>query len=61
MGPKPSDDGVPGHLFRAFFTDVGVFRLLDSDHEMDPIVAEIIRIKELLETADDNGGRLPTA
>lgn len=60
VGPKPSDDGVPGHLFRAFFTDVGIFRLLDSDHEMDPIVAEIIRIKELLETANENGGRLPT-
>lgn len=60
VGPKPSDDGVPGHLFRAFFTDVGIFRLLDSDHAMNPIVAEIIRIKELLETADENGGRLPT-
>lgn len=61
VGPKPSDDGVPGHLFRAFFTDVGIFRLLESDHEMDPIIAEIIRIKELLETADASGGRLPTA
>jgi hypothetical protein len=61
VGPKPSDDGVPGHLFRAFFTDVGIFRLLESDHNMDSIVAEIIRIKELLETADENGGRLPTA
>lgn len=61
VGPKPTDDGVPGHLFRAFFTDIGVFRLLDSDHEMEPIVTEIIRVKELLEEADGNGGRLPNA
>lgn len=61
VGPKPSDDGVPGHLFRAFFTDAGEFRLLDSEHEMDPIVAEIIRIKDLLEEADENGSCLPNA
>lgn len=61
VGPKPSDDGVPGHLFRAFFTDAGEFRLLDSEHEMDPIVAEIIRIKDLLEEADENGSFLPNA
>lgn len=61
VGQKPVDDGVPGHLFRAFFTDVGIFRLLDGDHEMEPIVNEIIRIKDLLEEADANGGRLPNA
>lgn len=60
VGPKPGDGGVPGHLFRAFFTDVGEFRLLDSEHKMDPIVTEIIRIKELLEKADENGSRLPS-
>lgn len=61
VGPKPYDDGVPGHFFRAFFTDIGVFRLLEADHEMEPIVDEIIRVYELLEKADENGGNLPKA
>jgi hypothetical protein len=61
VGPKPYDDGVHGHFFRAFFTDIGVFRLLEAEHEIEPIAEEIIRINELLERADENGGHLPKA
>jgi len=59
VGPKPIEDGVPGHFFRAFFTDTGEFRLLNGDHNMTPITAEITRIRDALVEADENGGRLP--
>ncbi|WP_145961324.1 hypothetical protein [Salinisphaera sp. LB1] len=59
VGPKPIEDGVPGHLFRAFFTDTGEFRLLNEDHNMTPITTEIIRIRDALVEADENGSRLP--
>jgi hypothetical protein len=52
VGPKPYENDVPVHFFRAFFTDTGVFRLLETEHEIELIVEEIIRINELLEKAD---------
>jgi hypothetical protein len=61
VGPKPYGGGVPGHFFRAFFTDIGVFRLLETEHGMEPLAEEIIRINDLLEKADKSGGRLPKA
>ncbi len=59
VGPKPYQNDIHGHFFRAFFTDIGVFRLLENEYEMEPIVNEILRINEILEKAIKNGGRLP--
>lgn len=61
VAPRPQEDGVPGHFFRAYFIDCGVFRLLDAEYEIEPIVREIQRINALLIEADTNGGRLPSS
>jgi len=61
VGPRPADDGVPGHFFRAFYVDCGVFRLLDGEYEMEPLVAEILRLSEALQKAEASGSVLPQA
>lgn len=61
VGPRPSEDGVPGHYFRAFFVDCGVFRLLGGEFQMEPLVAEIVRLGEALKMADENGSVFPRA
>ncbi len=58
VAPRPREDGVPGHFFRAYFIDCGVFRLLDGEYEIEPIALEIQRISAALEEADENGSRL---
>ncbi len=58
VAPRPRDDGVSGHFFRAYFIDCGVFRLLDEEYEIEPIALEIQRISASLEEADENGSRL---
>lgn len=59
VAPRPRENGVPGHFFRAYFIDCGVFRLLDGEYEIEPIALEIQRICSVLEDADQNGSRLP--
>jgi len=61
VGPRPRENGVSGHFFRAYFIDCGVFRLLDGEYQMEPLVAEILRINDELEKADANGSRLRRA
>lgn len=61
VGPKPLDDGVPGHFFRAFFIDTGEFRLLDEDFKMKPVADEILFIQRHLELMDKEGGRFQAA
>jgi hypothetical protein len=58
FGPTPTDDGVPLHLFRAYFVDTGVFQLLDQRVNVEPVAQEIWRIWEELESCDRQGGRL---
>lgn len=60
VAPRPREDGIPGHFFRAYFIDRGVFRLLDEEYEIEPIALEIQRISAALEEADENGSRLPS-
>ena len=59
VGRTLATDGVPAHLFRAYFLDRGVFSLLGKEYEMQPIVDEIGRIHDLLVTANENGSRFP--
>ncbi len=61
VGPKPTDDGIPGHFFRAFFIDTGEFRLLDEDFEMKPVANEILFVQKHLELMDKEGGRFHKA
>ena len=61
VGPRPKRDGVPGHFFRAYYSDEGIFELLGDCYEIEPIANEILRIHEQLEILDRNGGRLKRA
>jgi len=61
VGPKPEDDGVPGHFFRAFFVDTGEFRLLDEEFLMEPTANEILFIHSHLVEMDKEGGRFRLA
>jgi hypothetical protein len=53
VGRLPKDDGVPTYIFRAYYTDVGIFEILGKRYEVQPIVDEIYRIHNKL-------GGLPT-
>lgn len=61
VGPRPNEDGVSGHFFRAFFVDCGVFRLLDGEFQMEPLVSEILRLWKVLKEADENGSMFPNS
>lgn len=58
VGLKPADDGVPSHFFRAYFIDVGFFRLLNEEFLMHPLADELIFVHNHLLDLDQNGGRL---
>ncbi len=60
VAPRPREDGMQGHFFRAYFIDCGVFRLLDGEYEIEPLALEIQRISAALEEADENCSRLPS-
>ncbi len=44
VGGKPESDGVPTHIFRAFYIDVGIFEVLGIEHEVQPIVDQVCKI-----------------
>ena len=48
VGPYRETDGVPGHYFRAYYTDRGIFEVLGNQFPMVPLVEEIARIDVLL-------------
>ena len=57
VGPMPAKDDLPGHFFRAFFIDVGVFQLLGERYPMQPLADEIVRVHNLLIQFRESGGR----
>jgi hypothetical protein len=59
IGPKEGIDESVTHFFRAYYTDMGVFKVLNQNFEIIPIINELIRIHNLLVTFHENGGRLP--
>lgn len=61
VGPKPEDDGVPGHFFRAYFVDSGEFRLLNEEFKMQPLADELLFVHHHLSKLDENGGMLRNA
>lgn len=44
VGGVMENNGVPMHLFRAFYIDVGIFETLGVRHEVQPIVDELCKI-----------------
>ena len=57
VGPSVEPGGVPTHVFRAFYADIGVFEMLGKRYEVQPIVDEIYRIHEWLVKCEDSGSR----
>jgi hypothetical protein len=58
VGPCAEPDGVPVHLFRAYYVDTGVFELLGRRYETGPLAKEVGAIYERLTKMDSDGGRL---
>jgi hypothetical protein len=56
IGPFVESDGVPVHLFRAYYVDTATFQLLDKRYEIQPIANEIGRLYEQLRKRDSSGG-----
>ena len=53
VGLEPEDNGVPTHVFRAFYNRIGVFQVLGERFEVQPIADEIYEIhRKLLGFAD---------
>jgi hypothetical protein len=61
VGCLLEEEGVPTHIFRAYYTNVGVFEMLGNRCEIVPLAEEIIRIHDALIVGDKNGGRLRQA
>ena len=59
VGPSAPDATVPTHLFRAYYTDIGVFEILGDRFPIQPIYDEIERLHDRLERCAQSGGRLP--
>lgn len=59
VGPLGEQHEVPRHLFRAFYTDIGVFEVLGERFEMAPILEEVEELHERLLAAACNGSRIP--
>jgi hypothetical protein len=56
IGPFSESDGVPIHLFRAYYVDTATFQLLGNRYEIQPIVEEVGRLRNQLQKMDSAGG-----
>jgi hypothetical protein len=56
VGPKPESNGVPTHIFRAFYTDLAIFQVLGEIFEVEPIADEIHRIHSAKARANQPSG-----
>ena len=52
VGPFQEPSEVAVHLFRAYYTDTGVFELLGKRFEVQPLAAEVIRVHQALRKMD---------
>jgi len=59
VGPRPSQDGVPGHFFRAYYLDEGVFQILGESYEISSITSALLDVHGQLKAFDENGCRFP--
>ncbi len=49
VGGVPDTRGVPLHVFRAYYIDIGIFESLGTRYEVQPIVDELVKIEKVLE------------
>lgn len=56
VGPRPEDDGVPRHIFRAYFIDDYTFVLLNEEFDLFPLIDEVYRVAKILEGFKSKGG-----
>jgi hypothetical protein len=59
VGPLGEHNEVPTFLFRAYYTDIGVFEVLGERFEMAPILEEVEELHERLLAAACDGSRIP--
>ena len=59
VGPLRTESEVSTHLFRAYYTDVGVFEILGHRFEIQPLLDELRFLHNRLVLCAENGGRLP--
>lgn len=59
VGPLGSEPEIPTNLFRAYYTDVGVFEVLGRRFEMTPILDEVRELHDRLSECSANSGRIP--
>jgi hypothetical protein len=57
VGPLPESDGVPTHMFKAYYLDAGIFEMLGNRYQIQPLADEILRLHEVLMSCRQ-GGRL---
>lgn len=55
---EPEDEGVPNHIFRAYYLNEGIYQVLGERFELQPIVEEVARIHDLLIEFDSQGSLL---
>jgi hypothetical protein len=60
VGPSAPEPDVPTYLFRAYYTDIGVFEILGDRFAVQPIYDEIDRLHDRLVECVQSGGRLPS-
>jgi len=56
IGPTIKKDGVPAHIFRAYYVETARFQLLGDTHEIQPIASEVGKIYSRLVKMDKDGG-----
>ena len=59
VGPLGKDPEVPTYLFRAYYTNVGVFEVLGKRFEMLPILDALRDLHNRLVLCTNAGGRIP--
>jgi len=55
VGQSIEQSGIPGHIFRAFYTDSLVFEIIGERYEIPPLIDELQRLEGALE-AKNRGG-----
>lgn len=61
VGPQGPEPEVPTYVFRAYYTDVGVFEILGQRFPVQPVLDEIHAIHDRLVHCAEHGGRLRNA
>jgi hypothetical protein len=55
VGESMEASGIPGHIFRAFYTDSLTFEIMSERYEIAPLIDELQRLENLLESNGRGG------